>query len=413
MPLGIPKKLQAALAREARAAHGLRLSFLPISGTNRGPNDPLARLAAVRRARTIALHESVTRGEAGRFAPLPSLQAGVIPVESDRTIRGALLVGEALTAGPGNPRREAEQGLVQAGLTRREAARITRRLPLLDPAVFASIVRALADSFYQASRWRTPVLEENRLRTGRQRQIAEALAAQERSAGQPVYPFEKERILLSFIKAGDRTEAMRVLNEMLAALYLTAPQLPVLRARTIELMGYLTRAAVEDSPALEPLIVRNHDWMARLIQAPDFETLSRVLMQALDEFIEGIFREGYGRGHPRVTRALEFIRVRHADAIALRDVAQAAGVSVFRIAHLVRRHTGKTVLQWILDARLAHARRLLETSAKSGAEIAAETGFGDQSAFIRRFRARLGATPGRFRRAHWAASGRTAGPPLT
>jgi AraC-like DNA-binding protein len=196
---------------------------------------------------------------------------------------------------------------------------------------------------------------------------------------------------------------MRVLNEMLAAMYLTSPQLPVLRARAIELMGYLTRTAVEDSSALEPLIESNHAWMAKLIQAADFESLSRVLMQALDDFIEGIYRQGYGRVHPRVNQALDYIQHHYTAAISLRDVARATGLSAFRLAHLVREHTGKSVLQWILALRVKQAQNLLENSAKSGAEIAYESGFGDQSTFIKQFRRRVGLTPARWRRTRWTA----------
>jgi transcriptional regulator GlxA family with amidase domain len=156
---------------------------------------------------------------------------------------------------------------------------------------------------------------------------------------------------------------------------------------------------------MESLIESNHAWMARLIQAADFESLSRVLMQALDDFIEGIYRQGYGHSHPRVNQALDFIQERFTAAISLRDVARAAGVSPFRIAHLVKEHTGKSVLQWILALRVKQAQHLLETTSKSGAEIAYETGFGDQSTFIKQFRVRAGLTPARYRRAQWAAKG--------
>ena len=43
----------------------------------------------------------------------------------------------------------------------------------------------------------------------------------------------------------------------------------VLRARAVELMSCLTRAAIEDNPLLEPLIERNHAWTERLIAAGD------------------------------------------------------------------------------------------------------------------------------------------------
>jgi AraC-like DNA-binding protein len=405
MSTRLSRVLLSALAREIRDDHGLKLAFLSMTGELQGADDGLARLESIRRVRTFTLHECVTRGEPERFIPLPGLHGGLIPLESDRLIQGALLVGESLDPGVANPAEEAARHLIREGLAPKEAGRLVRRLSVIPEPDLRAVLKTVSDSFYRRSGWTRPLLQENRLRTMQQRQIAEAIALQEKMGGQPVYPFEKERILLSFIKAGDRENAMRVLNEMLAAMYLTSPQLPVLRARAIELMGYLTRTAVEDSPAMESLIDSNHAWMARLIQAPDFESLSRVLMQALDDFIEGIYRQGYGRGHPRVNHALDYIQTHYTAAISLRDVAKAAGVSPFRIAHLVKEHTGKSVLQWILSLRVKEARRLLETTSKSGAEIAYETGFGDQSTFIKQFRSRAGITPARYRRTRWSAKG--------
>ncbi|MFO7536247.1 MAG: AraC family transcriptional regulator [Kiritimatiellia bacterium] len=389
------------LVREAREYRGLRVTFLTMTGECRTSSDPLAALESVRRARTFALHECVTRGEPELFSPLPGLRGGLIPLESDRHIQGGLLVGETLTDGTGDPISIALQSLEKAGFPPGDAARLTRRLPVFGDNRLLGILGSLSQSFYRRSGWSRPLLEENRLRTRQQRQIAEANAFHEKAGGKPVCPSEKERILLSFIKAGDRENAMRLLNEMLAAMYLTSPQLSVLRARAIELMGSLTRTAVEDSPAMEALIESNHAWMARLIQAADCESLSRVLMQALDDFIEGIYRHGYGRLHPRVNQALEFMQAHFTAAISLRDVARASGVSPFRIAHLMKEYTGKSVLQGILALRVKQAQHLLETTAKSGAEIAYETGFGDQSTFIKQFRNRTGITPARYRRSRW------------
>ena len=84
--------------------------------------------------------------------------------------------------------------------------------------------------------------------------------------------------MLSNIRAGDRNQARRILNDMLANIYLSCPELVVLRARSIELMSCLSRAAIEDNPLLEPLIERNHRWTEALLEATSFEDLSMSLM---------------------------------------------------------------------------------------------------------------------------------------
>jgi len=314
---------------------------------------------------------------------------GVIPLESDRVLHGGLLVGEVVAG-------EDEKGRLLEWL-RREGCDVgvgvERWLGVMGREELASRLEAIESWFYRRTGWRRPLLEENRLRHLRFRQMAAAGLAE---GG------ESERMLLSFLKAGDRENARRVLNERLAAIYLTSPPRSVLVARAVELMGVLARVALEDDPSREGLLERHHERMGELIRARDFEELARVLTRALDDYVEGLSGEGWRRGHPRVSRALDFIAQRYADAISLRDVARAVGLSPYRLARLVRAYTGRTVLGHIIAARVRRAQELLEGTSKSGAEIAYECGFGDQSAMIRHFRAVCGVTPGRWRRERWS-----------
>ena len=189
-----------------------------------------------------------------------------------------------------------------------------------------------------------------------------------------------------------------MLNEMLGAMYMTAPKLVVLRARAIELMGYLTRAAVEESPIMESLIERNHQWMRRLIGARDFEELARVLTDALNDFIEGIYLHGFNRSNAHVGKALDFITRHYGKPLTLGDIAKEVGLSSYRLAHVVKAHTGKTILQLLAHARIQNAQNLLEHSEKSCTEIAYAVGFNDQSYFIKHFKRLTGITPARYRR---------------
>ena len=171
------------------------------------------------------------------------------------------------------------------------------------------------------------------------------------------------------------------------------------------MMGYLTRAAVEDSPLMEPLIERNHHWMQKLISAPDFEILSHVLMQALDDFMQGIYAHGFNIYNPRVSRILDFIAQNYTKPLALEQIAAAAGLSIFRVSHLVKQNTGKSVLQHIMQLRIQKARQLLERSSLSCSEIAYELGFCDQSYFIKHFKRLTGTTPRRYRHSPSTAPG--------
>ena len=394
----LSKRIVSEVGRETFKETGLRPFVMDLNGRTDPAHDRLHASAKVRRLRTYALHESINTGEPCHFEVVAGIASWLVALEDRRIIHGALVGGEAHGGDPQTDRESRLRALAGLGLSPALAAAYDGALPDLSDTRIKEAAACLQRTFYQISGWKPVQMEENRLRVMQQQQIAEAIEDQKRRGGAAAYPFQKERILLSHIRAGDQAGARRVLNEMLGAMYMTAPKLVVLRARAIELMGYLTRTAVEDSPVMESLIERNHQWMQRLIGARDFEELARVLTDALNDFIEGIYLHGFNRSNTHVSKALDFITANYTKPLSLHDIAQAVGLSAYRLAHVVKAHTGKTLLQIITHARIQHAQNLLEQTDKSCTEIAYEVGFNDQSYFIRHFRRLTGITPARYRR---------------
>jgi len=62
-----------------------------------------------------------------------------------------------------------------------------------------------------------------------------------------------------------------------------------------------------------------------------------------------------------------------------------------------RQSTGTTLLQWLLNQRLARARRLLETTDRAVEWVALEAGFGSAVSLRQHFAASLGTSPSRYR----------------
>ncbi len=395
----LSKRTLTEVIRTCQAAYGVRPRLMDLNGRIDAGNDPLAAFSRIRRERAYALHECVNLGVPFIFALGPVITSWVIALEDQRIIHAALIGGEVLCTDRVAARGPGIEYLTGLGLTSAAASAYLDRLPVWPPERVETAGRDLEAIFYRISGWKPILLPENRLRLQQQKQIAEAIEDQKKRGEANAYPFEKERILLSLIRAGDPEGARRVLNEMLAAMYMSSPRLALLRARAIEMMGYLTRAAIEDSPALEPLIERNHQWMERLIRARDFEDLSHVLTGALNDFIEGIYVHGFNRTNTHVARALDFIRRDFAKPLTLTDAAHEVGLSPYRIAHLIKNHTGKTFIQILHEIRIQRARKLLEETDQPCTEIAYEVGFGDQSYFIKHFRRLTGITPARYRRA--------------
>jgi YesN/AraC family two-component response regulator len=256
----------------------------------------------------------------------------------------------------------------------------------------------LSDVFYRISGWKPLLMTENLLKMQQQKQISQSIDDLRRSGRPALYAFEKERMLLTHIRAGDRPAARQILNEMLATIFLSSPQRVVLRARAIELVSYLTRAAIEDNALLEPLIERNHAWTERLVRARSFEELSMILSSALDDFMDAIDLHGLNRTNTKVRAALDYIGEHYGQKLALRNLAAHVGLSPSRLSHLVRSVTGKSLTEVTQQVRIRHAQHLLERTDRSCTEIAYEVGYNDQSYFIKHFRRLTGTTPLKYRR---------------
>jgi AraC-like DNA-binding protein len=109
---------------------------------------------------------------------------------------------------------------------------------------------------------------------------------------------------------------------------------------------------------------------ARLVSAHDVEALPAV----------GPVRSAL------VEEALRFIDHNYRRPIGLRDVALAVARSPAHLTDRVRRETGQPIGVWLLERRMAEARRLLLTTELSIEQVAANAGFGDPRHFARQFR---------------------------
>ncbi len=84
--------------------------------------------------------------------------------------------------------------------------------------------------------------------------------------------------------------------------------------------------------------------------------------------------------------------------IAIQDLADLCALSEATFSRLFAASTGVTPYNYIVDQRMAEAKRLLRHSEWSIAEVAIAAGFGHQAHFTTMFRRRSGTTPAAYRR---------------
>lgn len=112
---------------------------------------------------------------------------------------------------------------------------------------------------------------------------------------------------------------------------------------------------------------------------------------------------------PLIAAVFDEIEEHFRGPLPLERVAASVGRSAAHMSELVRERTGRTVVQWIIERRLAEARGVLADTDAPLLDVADRVGYVDVTHFTRQFKRAYGLTPGAWRRAHRVP----AKPPIT
>lgn len=100
----------------------------------------------------------------------------------------------------------------------------------------------------------------------------------------------------------------------------------------------------------------------------------------------------------RMVEALDaYIRENCGDEISNTEIGAIFGYHPFYVSRMLKEKKGITLRQYVIGYRLKAAKRMLELSTRSAAEIAEECGFTDASYFAKTFKSAFGMTPKEYR----------------
>jgi AraC family transcriptional regulator of arabinose operon len=101
---------------------------------------------------------------------------------------------------------------------------------------------------------------------------------------------------------------------------------------------------------------------------------------------------------PRIQRTLDHLQSHAARSIRISELAQVAGMSASRLAHLFRLQLGISPMQWLENQRMERARELLLMSGRPIADVGSASGMPNPVWFSRCFRRHTGVSPRDFRK---------------
>lgn len=270
------------------------------------------------------------------------------------------------------------------------------------PQISAARSRALMQLLLNTVAPDTDELEMKRLLANQQRRIGE-LIMENKSTGEPaelrVYPLHTEKEMLNRVRMGDKTGARALLNELLGHIFYRAPgNMKLMKARVLELVVVISRAAVEAGAEMEALLGLNYDFVAELYAVNDFEGLCAWVVRMLETFLDTVSK---GREQPasaQLNDALNYIRIHHMRNLSLEEVAENVHVSPYYLSHLFREKLGVTFVEYVTGVRMEMAKNYLLHTRLPIAAIAEKLGYDDAGYFGKVFRKYTGMTPKNYRR---------------
>jgi two-component system response regulator YesN len=232
-----------------------------------------------------------------------------------------------------------------------------------------------------------------------QKKAEERIRYLEERVSKEEYPMEKENELLNKVRMGDRTGAKKILNELLTVIFLhSSGNMELIKARILELVIVISRAAVEGGASLDKLLGLNYGFISELASKDRFEDVCFWIVKVLDTFLDTVYESRTIRNSKLLGEALQFIREHFSENLSLEIVAQQIYISPYYLSHLFREELGITFLEYLTRIRIEEAKKLLLDHSLTIFGISSRVGYDDPGYFSKVFKKNMGVSPSQYRK---------------
>ena len=213
------------------------------------------------------------------------------------------------------------------------------------------------------------------------------------------YPVELEKELLSRVKIGDKKGAKTILNELLGhVLFNSGNNIEITRARVLELMIVLSRAAVEGGGNLEMIFGLNFKYLNEVSTLNNVERLCEWIIKVLDRFSECMYNIENINNFHIIQKSMEYINNSDNTNISLDNVAEHVYLSPSYFSRLFKKEMGINFIDYLNKVRIEDSKKYLMDLKISLSDIAHTVGFTDQSYYTKVFKKIEGISPGQYRK---------------
>ena len=269
-------------------------------------------------------------------------------------------------------------------------------LPVFEPAKVTYISRLL---YYMCSGLVTDSRAQfnlNHNKLYQQSKINESIQMYKASpqVNSRVYPYEKEKALITKLKTGDTEQAKALLNDLLGYVFFAeGNNFEVVKSRALELSSLLSRAAIEGGATSDSVLKVNNQFLMSLQNITDLDDLCYKLQETIDVFTDCMFNYIPSKGNEIIKKAIRYISQNFSRNLTLDEVADHVHLNSAYFSTLFKQSTGSSFKEYLNMVRIEESKRLLSNTDYSIIDISLATGFEDQSYFSKVFKKYTGLTP--------------------
>ncbi len=352
--------------------------------------------------------EAVKYGEPYIFRCHAGLVAWAAPVMAGERHLASIICGQVLMWEPEDFFwEEIEEMTRPLGIPPEKLMRLAHQLPVIP----ADKVQAAAEMLFVTA---NHIMQTGYITLQQKREIAaqQARLGEEMQArklleqtvkglnGKEIVPYslQKEHELAGWVRRGDRGGAYRLLDGLLADILQRFPgDTKEVKARILELLVIISRAAVEGGANLKDLLEMNSAYVEELSRLETCDDLCLWISKVMGQFLDSVGVSQNIKNLNIIRKAVEFIRNHYNEHITVEVIARAAYVSPCYLSRVFKKELGCTVIEFLTRTRVEEAKKLLSIPEYTVTRVALEMGFEDSSYFSKVFQRVEGISPSQYR----------------
>ncbi len=213
------------------------------------------------------------------------------------------------------------------------------------------------------------------------------------------YPLKERNSFLSAVRMGDSVKARELLQTLLGLLFrYSAKAEKLLKIRIYELLGAMIESAITGGGDVNRLLEVSEKVFSEAAHMRNQIHIEEWLKSRTEEIIGIVSCSHTNRSLNIVRKAKEYIDEHFAQAISVKDVADAVCISESYFKSVFKKCSGCSYSEYLTNTRMNQAKTLLNTTEKSVTEIAFDVGFHTSNSFSSLFKRETGCTPTQFKK---------------